>query len=287
MKTKINSILCILTIFILLYFNSVTAKGCLGGINLCLKAVIPSMFPLIIVTSYITIKNYSIHISKILYPLFKFVFHCPRRFSYPIFVGLICGCPISAKTINELTCQKVISQRESQILCTFCCNCSLSFVINYAYNIIFINEYSLQKYLIYVYIPIILTGIINLSLFKFDNDDFAQNPPCQTGNLLEISLKTMGIICGYVILFSIIISILSNFITNQNFIIPMTNFFEITTGLSLSQNYPKKILLFFIIWSGLSILLQSFTFLNKQQRKYYILGKMEQGLILFILLFFV
>ncbi len=283
MKSYIKPLLSFFSIILLIYFNKLTVSGCLNGIKLCIKCVIPSMFPVMVVTSYIIKKNYCAYISKLLHPIFKILFNCSANCSFPIFIGLVCGCPISAKTIKELYLNKSISDSESYVLSTFCCNCSMSFVINYAYYFVFKENMSILKYIFLIYAPTILCGIINFRIVNPTKSKSLFVSKQDKSNFIFDSVKSMSLICCYVILFSSIIQIIKQFITSQLILIPCINLIEITTGLANSTGLYYKITLAFLIFGGLSIMFQSFAFLNNKQKMYYILGKLEQ-IIIYLLL---
>ena len=114
-------------IVILLILNpSTAAKGVSEGIEVCINAVIPALFPFFIVTSYLNtaLIGQSVHF---LSPLRKFL-KFPNGGDSLLLLGLIGGYPVGAQLISQSYKNRQISKRTSEILLGYCNNAGPAFI---------------------------------------------------------------------------------------------------------------------------------------------------------------
>lgn len=152
-------------IFMLLAFPQKTVKGITDGLKLCFSKVIPSLFPFLVLSSYILKSGLSHYLS---YPLKKIVavlFKLPEEAVTVIIMSVIGGYPVGANMIAELYQSKRISEESGRHLLYFCVNPSLSFTLSYVGAIVCKNI----KIGIIIYSSIFLSSLIIGSAFRWIN----------------------------------------------------------------------------------------------------------------------
>lgn len=282
-KFLISFSFCFLFIIFLLQPETVVS-GASEGLLLWFHTVLPTLFPFFVVTSLLTGTNAFSYISSAISPLFCRFFHISAPSVIAIIGGFFCGYPMGAKIVADLWKTNQISQAEGLYLLSFCNNASPMFIISF-----FITQQLKMPELAIPSIMIIFTSPI-LCSFIFRRYYFSQainsmyseslqRSPHSTFNFLELfddainaGMETILKIGGYIIFFSILISMLQQ-IPFKN---PLVNFFlipslEITNSITLlantSLNFWAKYVLMMshISFGGLCAVFQTKCVLKKQE----------------------
>ena len=244
---------------LLLLFPDICLLGVNTGIKLCLTALMPSIFPFVLISNIIMRLGVAQTIGRLLYPVMHLLFRTSLYGGYAVFMGFFCGYPLGAKVTNDLLEQHLISEHEANRIICFSNNTSPGYLQNYLLITLLGPLPHKIFFILLYYIPVILYGI--LSGFAADHDNVSSDPFRSGRNLdpsghtdtfsvktldsciLE-SFKTMIKLCGYLIIFSI----LSAFIYQKlpiclSFKYFLTALCEITTGSSyLSESaYPLPV----------------------------------------------
>ena len=241
------------------------------------------------------------------------LFNVPGQGSFAFIMGLISGYPTGAKIVTNLRENKVCSRIEAERLICFTNNSGPLFILGFVGISIFANS-EIGYLLLFTHILSAITiGII----FRFWKKDIeiktktylpikSNTNTNNFGNILTESIKksilTIVNIGGFIVLFSVIISILENckiiylFSKMLNLInIPenisyslLTGFIELSNGIgSLSiinfSNISNLIIIaaFLLGFGGISVILQVYSIISKTDIsiKPYILAKLLQGII--------
>lgn len=83
-------------------FSKECSKGAENGIGLCLSTLVPSLFPFMVLASYITDSGLAEKIGRHLSWLTKPLFGLDGCFASAIILSLVGGYPVGAKTVNSL-----------------------------------------------------------------------------------------------------------------------------------------------------------------------------------------
>lgn len=239
---------CIFLFFsMMLLFPDICITGVNTGINLCLTALMPSIFPFVLISNIIMQLGVVQTIGRLLYPIMHPLFRTSLYGSYAVFMGFFCGYPIGAKVTNDLLEHDLITAAEANRIICFSNNSSPGYIQNYL--LISLLGITAQKFrfLLLYYIPIITFGILSGILMNHSKSSYPQtfktektekSLPAKTSfsiktldNCILDAFRTMLKLCGYLIIFSI----LSAFIYNK---LPislhikylLTALCEITTG---------------------------------------------------------
>ena len=309
------------TAFLLLYSsnNIIAAKN---GINLWAFSIIPSMFPFFVATELLLYTNIISIIGKFLNNIMRPVFNVPGEGAFALIMGVIAGYPVGAKIISNYKVQGICTDIECERLIAFTNNSGPLFIVG-TVGISMLNSESIGfKLLIIHLLSCILVGFL-FRWWKYDkntlindNGDIKKyiSSPISTkkqasfyniGELLSYSIqsaiKSILLIGGFVVLFSIIISILtSSQILNvcATFLSPILHFFSVPDSFSNSiiigiievangiracaipnNNTSIVICSFLLGFGGFSVLFQilSITYKTHISIKPYIIGKLLQA----------
>ncbi|WRS26420.1 hypothetical protein U6B65_08680 [Oscillospiraceae bacterium MB08-C2-2] len=113
----------------LLIFSQPVTEGIRKGLTVCANVLIPSLFPFMVLSGFIALTEYSRILSAPFGWLARRVFKLPSELGVVVFLSLIGGYPVGAKTIHTLLEQGRISTATAQRMLCFCVNCGPSFLI--------------------------------------------------------------------------------------------------------------------------------------------------------------
>ena len=314
MKKKLYSFTIIITLLIAIiniFLNSNTLNQTITfSSNLFLKNIMPSLFPMFIISSILV----EIDIPKVLGNIFKkpmnILFKTKGEGAFIFFMSMITGFPSTAKYINDLLNKKQIDTKDAQKILMFSFFSNPLFIVN-TVGIMFLKN---QKIGIMLLISHILGNIIIGIIFKNYNQT-KSIPNTKINNLkylntkinntnlfttlitsIKTSIETLINIFGIITFFLIIINIL--FKTKNIITIPLIGILEMTSGLkylSISNiDYNIKVLLsmFLISFGGFSVHFQIMSILHKKKVKYlpFLISRIIHGiisvLILIIIIYF-
>lgn len=304
MKRILLSFICIVIATIILLEPQIVTSGIKKGIELSIYSVIPALFPFMLLTNYMISHDLCQCISYFFYPFLSKIFQVSRNGCFAVLIGFTGGYPMGAKTINDMHERHLITTREGQYLCTFCNNCSLSFLLNYIIYICLNNlnpnnvlPIDTKGIIALVYLPAVLVGILNRFFFKKNREcyntpsDHASTENTKSNNVVHSSIISMLNLCVYVICFSVLVEFVHNLTMNSFNKCIIVSLVEITSGCRYTSTHLPYgmlqlfVLLFSCIFGGLSITLQSISqFQDKSFVKYYLIGKLET-LVVFTIIF--
>lgn len=314
-KRNILPILFILFIFCLLVFSNSNLQATKSGLNLWANSVVPSLFPFLVATELLSYTNIVNFIGRKLDKFMKPIFNMPGISSYPFILGMISGYPIGAKSVCQIYSDGLCTKKEAEILLSYTNNSGPLFIIG-TVGISMFGSTTIGLILLCTHIlASISVGIIFGKRIKIKKDYIYHNLKSNShksvsfSNLGEIlsssiinSIKTVLMIGGFVVIFSVIISILKqsgilyfvsnilgNFFGKSDFISSfIAGIIELTNGLNAISNIHVKGISVNILFSafllgfgGFCIMLQILSIISKEKLsiKYYILGKLLQGLL--------
>jgi len=224
---------------------SLTVFGAQKGLLLWYQTLLPTLLPYMIFSNLI-IRSNAIHfLTKLVSPTFCKVFRISENGCFAALVGFLCGYPMGAKTIADLILQNKITKSEGAYLLSFCNNASPSFIINY----LILQNFKCEKLLLSTLLLLFGTPIFLSFVFRrfYPKDDIQINSKIQDKIKFEFisfdqsimnAFENITKVGGYVILFSILASILSEsrIAFSFRFIIPLL---EITNAIPYVMNHLK------------------------------------------------
>lgn len=178
------------------------------------------------------------------------LFRTSENASFAIIAGFLCGYPMGAKVTADLLRQERISKTEGQYLLSFCNNTSPMFIISYIVWQNFQDKSLLVPTLFLLFLTPILSSILFYPFYhkkqktsspeKNISDSTKKQAPhiCIKFQMLDTcimnSFEAITKIGGYIMLFSILISLLSSAPLQKISLLHIAlPFLEITNGISM------------------------------------------------------
>ena len=299
----------------LILFSNNNLVAAQDGLALWATKVVPSLFPFFVATELLCQTNFTYILGKLFNKFMKPIFNVPGESSAAIILGTISGYPIGAKIVCNLKEQKVISKIEAERLIAYTNNSGPLFILG-TIGIALFNDKKIGFILLISHILASIAVGYVFSFWKKDKFDInyreakfnSKLAPVKVsdigeilGNSIKKSISSILAIGGFIVLFSVILSILEtsgilNIIASflYTFGIPkeistsvITGIIELTNGVNLSTSLysqlPDFSLLltsFLLGFGGISVLLQVYSIIIKQKIsiKPYFYGKLLQGL---------
>lgn len=307
----------------LVFFSNSNLAAAKSGLLLWANSVVPSLFPFFIATELLCQTNIVRVLGNSLNIFMKPLFNIRGEGSFALIMGVISGYPIGAKIASKFRQDGICSKEECERLLSFTNNSGPLFIIG-TVGISMYGNSTIGLLLFITHIMACITVGIIFRFWKFNSSySFTRKKPASSvysynknvnlsnlgeiiGNSITNSISTIMMIGGFVVLFSVIISILkaSNILSLLAFIttpilnilqIPssfaapfITGFLEITNGIStISSIHIKAISINIIItafllgFGGISVMLQVFSIISKTDLsiKPYVIGKLLHGTI--------
>ena len=253
MKNFIKNI-SIITIIILIFIKRpFVINSIIIGTNLWQKSILPSIFPIMIISDYLLSTNLINIISNLLGPIFIKLFKLSKYSSYVFIMSLFSGCPTNAKYIKDLLDNQVITIKEAEKIL------SMSLLYN-PVLILTITSYLKPIDSLYLIITNILSNLI-IGLLNRNYEFIPLNKKIVPKKFNLINSISNSINVLLLILGSIITFITINTILPINHPL-LSGSLEITNGINMINNfniiYKYKFIFTGILLSfgGLSILTQ-------------------------------
>ena len=233
----LKKILPLICLFLFLSFPKITMEGTRTGLLLWYQNLLPAMLPFIIICGVILVNNCENLFCLPFYPIYrKKKFH--KSLPFLFFIGFFCGYPLGSKILKDLYHNGNFSISYANFLLPFISNISPMFLLGYFYVSLLQEKVPVTTVLFIFYFPIFLLLLLSYLIYQifFQNtNSFSekQTPKKNNSNLDAVILDSFEImikICGYIVLFSIMI-LLGNHLFPGREVTLSCCFLEVTTGL--------------------------------------------------------
>jgi len=307
--------------------NLIAAKS---GLVLWANNVVPAIFPFLVITELLSNTNIVYYLGKIFHKIMRPIFNVSGEGAFPLILGLISGYPMGGKIVSDMRNKGICTKDEGERLLAFTNNSGPLFVIS-SIGISLLGDTRTGILLLVTHILASITvGIIFAKLYSKTEEKketlstnythFSKKASLRfrdlgmvMGNSIHNSVSTVLMIGGFIIVFSIIISILdksgllsltsrmlSPFLEFLGFdsdfakpllggIIELTNGVSMVSKVSIKSITQNVVLIAFLLgFGGISILLQVFSIISSTDLSInkYILGKFLQGIFAAIYTYF-
>ena len=315
LKRNILPIIFILFLFCLIVFSASNLSATKSGLSLWANSVVPSLFPFLVATELLSYTNVVNFVSSKLDKFMRPIFNMPGCSAYPLILGMLSGYPVGAKTVCQIYKEGLCTKREAELILAYTNNSGPLFIIGTVGISMFgsttIGLILLSTHMLASLSVGIIFGKKIGSKYKSINKSYVKSSrqSVSFSNLGEVlsnsiisSIKTIMMIGGFVVIFSVIISILKNsgllnmiakFLSplfgNSSFISGiLSGIIELTNGLNAISSIHVKaistnILLcsFLLGFGGFSVMLQILSVVSKEKLsiKPYIIGKILQAIL--------
>ena len=183
------------------------------GVELCLKTIIPSLFPFMVVGSLITELGLTAKLSSALSPLMGRLFGVSGAGGGAFLLGLVGGYPLGAAAASQLYKSGGIEKNEAERLLGFCDNTGPAFIIGVAGGAVF-QSAAVGLFLYAVHgASAVLTGMLlcwreTKALSPATEVITYKSMPAAFSSSVKRSVSVCSSVCGFVVFFSVLLGLL-------------------------------------------------------------------------------
>lgn len=271
---KLKYILLTLTLIIFLSNIKIVINSTYDASILFFKKVFITIFPFIILCDILIYFNYHLFIKKIFGKFINKIFNIDSNTSIIFILSILTSHPNNAIYIKNLLDNKIIDINTANKILIYSYFPSIAFVI----GVIGISLYDSFKVGLILWIICFINNIM-IGLLLRKNSSYTLNInnslvklsffECFKNSIIK-GINTSFIILGNLIVFTIIINLLINYISiNEVILSILTGFLELTSGvisvskLNIPFNIKFALTSLILNFSSLSILFQSFSILSE------------------------
>lgn len=247
---------CAIGMICLILDSRCAAASVVEAIDLCLKTVIPSLFPLFFLSGVLVSCLGGIRI-----PALSRLCGIPSGSEGIVILGFIGGFPMGAQCITQAVEEKAISKKTGERMLGFCNNCGPAFLFGILGNVLDRSQHTAALFLIQI-----TSALAVARLWAEETVDAASLPAMRLSlpQAVTRAVRSMVTVCAWIILANVMLSFLERWlfpflpVTVQ---VLLTGCLELTSGcLALPQISDAGIKLLlssgFICFGGLCVLLQ-------------------------------
>ena len=338
LKRNVLPLIFVVIAILLVVFSSSNLVSAANGLTLWATCVVPSLFPFFVITNLLSRTKVVDFMGKLLDKFMRPLFNVPGIGGFAFVMGLISGYPVGAKIVSDFRENGYVTKDEGERMLAFTNNSGPLFIVSSVGISLFVDARTGFLLLSTHVLACITVGIILGKFSRKSDEDYRRRSILREeliiknknktrniehtiketnsvtfkdlgellGNSINNSISTILMIGGFVVIFSVIISILeqthaleflSRFLNpilsligfNLNFTAPvLSGIIELTNGVKhvseviipeISQNVV--LCAFLLGFGGFSVLLQVFSIVAKTDLsiKKYFIGKFLQGTI--------
>ena len=281
-KRVIYGALTISAMAVIILDTKTVICGAQEGIQLCIETIIPALFPFIILSGIISssLLGQSINLIRPIGRICKI----PKGAESILLLGFLGGYPVGAQIITQAYLSGSISKITAKRMLGFCNNAGPAFLFG-MFSVVFSRPI----------ISWVLWGIHILSAltvgFLLPGEaesicNIEQTEPISPQTALKNAIKTISLICGWVIVFRIIICFCDKWFLwrfPKNFQVIISGILELSNGCIFLDEIPSEALRFIyasgiIAFGGLCVGMQTKSVTQDLSNGFYFLGKFLQTL---------
>lgn len=239
----------------MLLFPKAVFNGASEGLLLWFQVVFPTLFPFMLITNLLMDSGGLAFISGIFRRPFRRIFGVSGNGSFAVLAGFLCGYPMGAKVTADLLRTGRITRAEGQYLLSFCNNTSPVFIINFiVWKTLGEDQLLLPSLAVLMGGPVLLSFLfrrVYLEKGKHFFPDFSA-PGNRSGRETDFSLLDLCMmnsfesivkVGGYIILFSVVLSLLSESGQHSPVFTALTAVLEVTNGILIIDGLNLRLTL--------------------------------------------
>lgn len=253
----------VLSVAGLLVFPKEAADGIRAGLSLIGSDILPSLFPFMVVSSYVADNNFIKRLGVLADKFTKKVLRTSGFSVIAFLLGVMGGYPVGAKTIRDYYVMGKLTQNEAERLFYWCINPSPAFTVT-AVGLLMMG--SMQTGFI-IYLSCILASITIGFFCRFLSDDgviktvdFSTPKKLDNSFVKSVTSGTEAMlgICGWVLIFSAFSSVVSALPINKSAKIFINSICEVTTGCNtaIEHHLPLAVITAVVGFGGFAVICQ-------------------------------
>lgn len=263
-------------------------EGAAQGITLCLKTLVPSLFPFMAVTQFAVLSGLCGRIGRILNRVTSALFSLGGSFAAVFLLSMIGGYPVGAAGIRQLYSNKELTRAQAQRAALFSVGAGPGFLLGY----VGASVYGSTRVGVYLLLSqtaaAVLLGIASKSFVKENYNSKIENkaPPLSYSRALTEAVygasRSMAAVMGFVVLFSSLQSILFRFVTGEWARTVLCLTLEVCGAVnSLAGKQPIELVAFAVGFGGLCVHCQIMASLGEigVKKGLFFLYRIIQGLL--------
>lgn len=279
-----------------------------NGLNLYALCVLPALLPFIFFTKILSELNFGYDLGNLLNRPLKKLYNSPGVSGYVLIMSMLSGYPVGAKILADMYEKNLINDIQAKSVSSFTSTSGPLFVVGTVGVSMLSDKTAGFIILISHYLSALLNGFF-YRIKKTCENKLILPPLIDTNNILGESIlgsiTSVAVVGGYIAIFNMALDVLTNIgaialfakilsLTKLDYNLSLgfvSAFIEITKGCLImgKAGFPLKnvvpLCAFVISFGGLSVTLQSMTFLSKCKIKpaFYFLSKFTQAILAFII----
>ncbi len=312
-KQSLKLIPALFLLGILIFSAGSTKAAAYDALLLCGGTIIPSLFPFFVLSAFLTRLGLPGVLGRLIAPAAKKLYNISPAGASALVMGFFGGYPAGANYIADMEKGGLISPGEAERLLAFCNNSGPAFIVGVMGSAVFGSvKTGLRLYLVHI-ISALITGIFFRRGTASENAISSRLDEISTGDAIVKSVKqsvvTILDVCGFIICFSVLISMLdtggifaafcqwaaSKLGTDVRFIKALvTGFLELGNGAAALAGLDKSPLSLalaaaMLAWGGLSVHFQTLAVLSGSKIKgtLHMTGRLISAVFAFIIMFLV
>lgn len=268
-------------LLILILDGKTALSGAAEGIELCLRTVIPALFPFFVLsTVFLRGDAPFFQMEKVLSTVCGF----PQGAGGLALPCLLGGYPVGAKSVYQAYADGILKKTEAEIMLAFCNNAGPAFIFGV------LGQMFPRRWMPWALWGIHLAGarIAAYCVAAADAPVVQRKPLAESkGRLMPEAVLTMGTVCGWIILFRVLIAFLDRWLLwllPQTVRVVLIGLLELTNGccdLPCIADGNTRFMLCsgMLAAGGLCITAQTVSVTPGLSLRYYFIGKLIQILV--------
>lgn len=252
---------------ICLFTQGVSGKaGAYDGLMLCGEVIIPSLFPFMVIAAFITRSGAAEILSRPLAPAAR-IFGLPPAAGFALFISFVGGYPIGASMAAQLHRDGVLSEKEAARMMCFAVCGGPAFIIK-AVGEGMLGSARAGGLLLFAHISgAVILGVTMGIFSKKERRSAKPTAPSAATSITDAfvgsvysSCLSMFSVCGFVIIFSSLLAVISSFGLPPAFETALGCLLEVTTGCRGAARLGSLPLIAAVLgFGGISVCFQAFS----------------------------
>ena len=281
-RCALPGICAALGMLVLILDSRTALEGAAQGIDLCIRSVIPALFPFFVLSAVFTGTFIGTNASMFR-PLGRLC-GIPQGGESILLAGLLGGYPIGAQCIGQAYAAGSLSKADARRMLGFCSNAGPAFLFGMSGTLFQNKSIPLILWAIHI-VSALITGAI-LPHKSYGCIQLADRKASLGGQAVQAAIRSSATVCGWVILFRMVLHFSERWFfwaLPQQLQIIFTGMLELTNGyvdLALLEDERLRFILasIFLGFGGFCVILQTISITRQAglDMGYYFHGKLLQ-----------
>lgn len=284
---RLQGCLAALGFLILILDSRQALEGARSGMELCMKTVIPSLFPFFVLSGMLT--NALGHAASRPTAALCRLLGIPATAASVLIPSFLGGYPVGAKCVGTLYETGQIDRHQGERMLAFCSNAGPSFLFGMVSGFFPEGTWIWLLWLVLISGAVLTAAAIPASPYREQATE--QKPQREKQTVLSSAAKAMGMVCCWVVLFRMVLAFLEAWVL---WALPgwaqvlVSGILELTNGccgLMLIEDLRLRFLLCacMLSFGGICVLLQTASVIHGLSLGSYLRGKLIQTAFTFLL----